>query len=403
MAESRKFEYGDHWLVLRDDTPNYYITWCRPGTRRVLRRSTGTGDLEQAKRRLIEHVDGRKGPAASPSLAVGSPHSQLFSSQPARPVGTVESSVVVLDVLAAYVESLRGRGGYESSCHSLNVWMMFLKQHDIVYVHELTVPVLEAFVKWRRASWTNGRPISNGTMNRFLEDMRAALMEAWRRGQVPAPPYIRLLPKPRPRDKFLTQEQVLRLVRECRQQYLFLFVMLGLFTLQRPSALLSLRTCQVDLTWDRIDFLPPGNTQSNKRRPVVPINPVLRPELMRAMENSVSGYVIERRGEPVDSIRYSFRNAARRAGIPWASPGLLRHTGATLLAAADVPLREISGMLGHTNTQITEEVYAKRRPEFLSQAAAKLAELFPSTQFVRPVTGEHSPVDTDQDPRPLAA
>jgi hypothetical protein len=34
-----------------------------------------------------------------------------------------------------------------------------------------------------------------------------------------------------------------------------------------------------------------------------------------------------------------------------------------------VPRREISGVLGHTTSQITEQEYAKRRPEFLAAAA----------------------------------
>ena len=50
------------------------------------------------------------------------------------------------------------------------------------------------------------------------------------------------------------------------------------------------------------------------------------------------------------------------------------------MVAARVPLREISGMLGHTTSHITEQVHAKRRPEFLAEAAKTLDRLFAGGQ-----------------------
>ena len=80
-------------------------------------------------------------------------------------------------------------------------------------------------------------------------------------------------------------------------------------------------------------------------------------------------------GRPVKSIKTAFRAAARRAGLEDVCPYTLRHTGATLLAASGVSMRQISGFLGHT-TERTTELYAKHRPEFLMDAAATLDELF---------------------------
>lgn len=191
-------------------------------------------------------------------------------------------------------------------------------------------------------------------------------------------PYVRLLPKPSPRDRFLTEEEVQRLLAACDEPHLRRFVLLALHTLQRPSAILNLRIEQVDLVWNRINFLSAGGVQSNKRKPIVPITSTLRPELERALKESVTGFVVEFGGNALKKVRRSFRTACKRAGIRNATPGVLRHTGATLLAAAGVPLREVSGMLGHTTSRITEEVYAKRRPEFLAEAARTLDRLFPA-------------------------
>lgn len=376
----RVFEYQSHWLVRRSDTVNWYIYWCRPGTRRVLRRSTGTSDLEQAKRELIAFAESK---LRQPQLVAASPQiPPQLSSMVATPIADPPHcsdrghSVPILEVVATYVERLKGRGSYEAACNALRAWIEFCECFNIVYVHEMTLSVQEQFVAWRRRSHPLGKPLSNGTINRGLDVLRAACRDAWRRGQLASVPFIQLVPKPPPRDKFLTQGEVQRLLAACEQPHLYRFVLLAAHTLQRPSAILGLRVEQVDLVWNRINFLPPGGVQSNKRRPIVPITSALRPMLEQAIAESEAGFVIEYRGQPVRKIKRAFASAVHRAGLPEGTPGILRHTGATLLAAAGVPLREISGMLGHTTSQITEAVYAKRRPEFLREASSKLDQLF---------------------------
>jgi integrase len=370
------FRYREHWLVRRSDTPFFYIYWCKPGTRRVERRSTGTSDLEAAKRVLIEFAERREQrPVAQEAGAL--PRGRVNPSlADTSPNNVATNSVAVLDVLTDYVERLRGRGSYEAATNALRAWVEFCTIHDVVWVHEMTLATQERFVAWRRTTHPLGKSMSNGTINRGLDVLRAALHDAWRRGQLTNFPHIRLLPKPPPRDKFLTQDEVQRLLAACTQPHLHRFVLLAIHTLQRPSAILDLRVEQIDLKWNRIDFLPPGTLQSNKRRAIVPITATLRPMLEAAIAESESGYVIEYRGQKLLKIKKAFNSAARRAGLPHATSGILRHTGATLLAASGVPIREISGMLGHTTSRITEEVYAKRRPEFLREASSALDRLF---------------------------
>lgn len=108
--------------------------------------------------------------------------------------------------------------------------------------------------------------------------------------------------------------------------------------------------------------------QSSKRKPVVPISETLAPELERAVQESQSGFVIEYEGRPVQSIKTAFRRACRIAKLEDVTPYTLRHSGATLLAAAGVPLRQIAGVLGHTQ-QRTTELYAKHSPEYLQEAS----------------------------------
>ena len=152
-------------------------------------------------------------------------------------------------------------------------------------------------------------------------------------------------------------------------------MLLTLYSLQRTSAVLSLRVEQVDLLRSRIDFQPQSRPLTRKRRAVVPIAAPLWKELATAIRESRTGHVIEFKGEPIKSVRRSFNQAAKRAGLKGTSPTILRHTGATLLAAAGVPMRQISGMLGHSHSRTTER-YAKHQPEYLKEAIEALEEMF---------------------------
>lgn len=190
----RVFEYGDHWLHRRRDTPHWHIYWCRPGTRRVCRSTTGTSDFEAAKRFLIAFVDERAG-AIKPSR---NPPSHIFA--PSIPTARNHSmhghtstrsmppsdarSPLLLDVLSTYVNRLEGRPSHATACYVLKGWMEFCAFANLVYVHEMTLGMQERFIAWKRPSRSTGLPVSNGTVNRFLDVLRSAFQDAWRRGEL---------------------------------------------------------------------------------------------------------------------------------------------------------------------------------------------------------------------------
>ncbi len=66
-------------------------------------------------------------------------------------------------------------------------------------------------------------------------------------------------------------------------------------------------------------------------------------------------------GAPVDSGyfgRTQWRQACRLAGIEHATPHSTRHTYASRLLTAGVPIARVSKLLGHSSIQVTERVYA---------------------------------------------
>jgi integrase len=109
-----------------------------------------------------------------------------------------------------------------------------------------------------------------------------------------------------------------------------------------------------------------------KNRARVPLNKRALRYLRVLKAAATCEHVIEWAGRPVLSVKKGFKAAATRAGLPGVTPYTLRHTAASWMAEADVPILDIAKMLGHGDTRITERTYAHLRPSHLAKAAGAL-------------------------------
>jgi integrase len=214
--------------------------------------------------------------------------------------------------------------------------------------------------------------VSDGTIGREISTLRAALALAERDGWIPKAPYVEMPPRPPARDRWLTREELDRLVLAAGAPHIKLFVILAYHTAARAGAIL-------DLTWDRVDFARrlitydrPGRRRSNKRRATVPANVVALAELQAAREVATTDHVIEFRGRPIDSIKHAFARACERAGIEDCSPHVLRHSSITQMVLDGIPVGQIARFAGDTETMI-ERVYGHHHPDYLRAAADALA------------------------------
>jgi len=150
-----------------------------------------------------------------------------------------------------------------------------------------------------------------------------------------------------------------------------LFIILAWCTAGRHSALL-------ELTWSRVDFerrqvrLATEAVHGRKGRATVYINDWLLGALQASYEARTSDYVIEWGGKPLKSIKRSFGEAASRARLPDVTPHVLRHSAAVAMVGAGISMEKVSQVLGHSNTRITERVYARFQPDHLKDAAKAL-------------------------------
>ncbi|MGO4601367.1 site-specific integrase [Terrabacter sp. 2YAF2] len=85
-------------------------------------------------------------------------------------------------------------------------------------------------------------------------------------------------------------------------------------------------------------------------------------------------------GLPLDpaNVRRSFRAVMSRAGLDdqvW-TPRELRHSFVSLMSDAGVPLEDISRLVGHRSTIVTESVYRKQLRPVLTQGTEAMDRLF---------------------------
>lgn len=215
------------------------------------------------------------------------------------------------------------------------------------------------------------RKVAPATIRTEMILIASALNAAARRGCISSAPKIWRPRAPERREGHLTRAQFAKLLDSCCTPHIRLFMIVAITTGARPRAILDLEWRQIDLENRRINLNPFGRTQTAKRRPILPINDPLAEALTLAQAGAQTPYVIEWAGDKVGSIKKGFASAAARAGID-AHPYILRHSAAVWMAEQSVPMAEIAQFLGHTNSRITERVYARYSPEFLQGAARAL-------------------------------
>ncbi|OLL71654.1 Integrase [Pseudonocardia sp. Ae168_Ps1] len=79
------------------------------------------------------------------------------------------------------------------------------------------------------------------------------------------------------------------------------------------------------------------------------------------------------------NVRRSFRKIAAAAGLHAAewTPREMRHSFVSLLADSGMPLEDISRLVGHSGTAITEAVYRQQLRPVLEHGATAMDDIFP--------------------------
>lgn len=212
---------------------------------------------------------------------------------------------------------------------------------------------------------------SPGTVRRELIVLTAALNHAVKHGRLDVAPTIPKPAAPPPKDRWLSLQEIGKLLAAAEQMRVDdrltraeRFCWIALEAPARRRTIERLSWPQVDLARHLIDFRTPGKTQTKKRQVPCPISDRLLPVLTRAYaERRNDLWVMD---EP-NPIRWYFEQLVARAGLTGVTPHTLRHTAATHMAQAGVPLAMIAQILGNT-VAVVERTYAHWQSDALRGA-----------------------------------
>lgn len=216
-----------------------------------------------------------------------------------------------------------------------------------------------------------GRKVAAATARYELGMLAVALRWAKRNKHIKDAAEIWRPDPPERKIRHLTHGQFEKFFAAVKAPHARLYVLLGLYTLARPAAILQ-------LTWDRIDFErgmidlnPKGRLQTRKRRPTVPLHPDLVDPLKEAFKARQTEYVIERGAQPVANIKKAFQAASERCGIH-VTPYSLRHTGAVWAVEAGASMDELAQLMGHDDATTTAKHYARFSPVHLKSVVSRV-------------------------------
>jgi integrase len=181
-----------------------------------------------------------------------------------------------------------------------------------------------------------------------------------------------------PRERWLTRSEAARLLWAARRsQHIRRLIVLGLHTGSRSGVVLRMRWNQIDFTAKVLSRVPAGTVQDRRKHaPRAKIGNRLLAHLKRWKR--VDGHhddltICHYHGVPVTAPRTAWDTVVKAAGLPTSGPDkvtphTLRHTKATWLMQAGVPIWEASGFLG-MSVKTLERVYGHHSPDHQEQAA----------------------------------
>lgn len=218
---------------------------------------------------------------------------------------------------------------------------------------------------------------SNGTANRCTALARRMLNVAVEWGMLEASPAAKLkqLPESKPRDIFLSADELRAIVRACDEDenlYAAALFKLAMLTGRRIGELKSLRWDQVDL--DNGMLTIPETKAGEVQRVYLnePAHKVL--SFLPRVEGNPFVIVGRLPGQPLNAYRKCWDRIVKRAGLKPFPPHGLRHSFASQLVVGGTPLETVGELLGH-KSPLTTRKYTHFRSHHLRQAANAFGEL----------------------------
>ncbi|MDP3676587.1 MAG: integrase [Novosphingobium sp.] len=295
----------------------------------------------------------------------------------------------VIPILMTYWREKGSKNiNFDQTGRSIRTFAGFLMQDrvtDGAVITDLTPALFERFREWRMGPhdfdlpWGDRREpyasqgVSGDTVQRNLNDIRAAVNHAHNNMRIPQAPRIGMIDRryrSKHKDRVLSEDELARIVwYSYHFPDLFRFVTLQMVTSVRPTAAGQFNPRrQFDQRSGLIDLQPDEAPNTRKRNAIIP---AVRP--MKVIMTAWS----QEEPNPVVSHKTAWRTMRKALGLSDdVHAKTIRYTIATWLYEMDwVPERQISEMLGHVNQSElarTSRIYAQYRPDKMGKVVKGL-------------------------------
>jgi integrase len=371
------YQRDERWMVYYHDN----------GKRRD--KSFGRGELGKAKaeafERAIQEALKNGLPIPDPdtvTAAVQVAHTVSTSDAPANQALVQQPAGMTLSELGhRYLDHMRASGRTEK--HIRNIERLLENQFVPVIgdkpVDSLTYQgdMIPFILHFKGVSESTGKERSQYTVNKYCDYLSFIFHFGIDNGFTTVNPLKNWKrPKVQPWDLKLTLDDAKKIMATAEPHLKWAMeVCFNLGTRPGESELLSLR-------WDDVDF-PAGTVRiyasKTKTYRTVPINPEFLKRMELARDESESGFVIEYMGRGLTTIRKSFKNACKRAGIIYPTRMYdLRHLYATTLLNKGADLAAVSKLMGHSTVKLTADTYYHYMSGEKERAVRLLPELMAS-------------------------
>jgi integrase len=266
------------------------------------------------------------------------------------------------DYAAEWINTYTGRSAKGISDETRASYADALTTHATPFfgttrLDRIDAPRLRAYVKH-----LEGKRLAPATIRRYYAPVRALVATAYEDGLISQRPNVRVVvrdtrPAERKRRirKHLTADETKRLLAEIPAQHADLVLLLAR-TAARISEALNAIYGGVGQDHDGGPMLSFQKSKTEAGLQPIPLTPDTARMLTR--RRAVAGASDEDlifpndAGNPYDRrawTRRVFKPAAKRAGVPWTSPHMLRHGVATLMAEQGYEAHDIAKMLRHAD------------------------------------------------------
>lgn len=367
--ETSPYIVGDFWLDKRRDgrSPEVWqIASYDPETRSIGYRSTRKRSLEDAKGAIHAHVERMRAKAPqAPTDAKVIPLLLLYWDEHGK---NVVSPAQIASSIRCFIGFLmQDEAGLDLTVSDINPRLFVRFREWRMAPHSYDVPW--AGKDFRHSS----RGVKGESVQRNLDDIRAALTHQADNGRLPYAPKVPAVPdehRSPPRERVLSIAElgaIAAFARDDTDTYRFILLMLATAARPEAAALFDPKK-QWNETLKLVDLHPPAWKRTKKVNPILPaIEPM--EAILRAWASA--------NAPGAKSRKTAWRTLRRALGLgPEVVAKTIRHSVATVLRTRRVPGEEIETLLGHRVLKSTSAVYAKYDPDYLVNVKAALTTLF---------------------------